>query len=121
MLVEVLDSEVLSAVLDVSHTRWAALVREASGFALAARSRAGDALPSAVNKESDDLLHKHTYYCSLVVPKTAARRVRGYFGRGVGYVFFSGLVEASFTRACELGGINLLLSAGQVSCSPAMP
>ncbi len=113
MLVEVLDSEVLAAVLDVSYTRWPLWFVKLPDSLWPHAQELAMRFPSAVNKESDNLLHKHTYYCSLVVPNNGCTACAGdILDRGVGYVFFSGFVEASITRACELGGINVLLSAG---------
>lgn len=112
-LVEVLDSELLSTVLGNSQITWplwfVKLPRPLWPHAQELAMR----FPRAINRESDDLLHKHTYYCSLVVPNDGcAERAGDIVRRGVGYVFFSGFVESSITRACELGGINLLLRAG---------
>jgi len=111
-LVEVLDSRVLSAVLDVSHTMWPLWFVKLPDSLWQHAKELAMRFPDAVNRESDDLLHKHTYYCSLVPNDGCTAGAWDILDRGVGYVFFTGFVESSITRACELGGINLLLRAG---------
>ena len=112
-LVELLDSKFLSTVLDDSYSMWPLWFVKLPGQLWPHAHELAMRFPCSINRESDDLLHKHTYYCSFVLPNDSCTDSAGdIMNRSVGYVFFSGFVESSITRACEVGGINLLLRAG---------
>lgn len=119
MLVEVLDSRRLSGLLDASQTMWPLWFVKLPHLLWPHAQELAMHFPNAINRESDDLLHNHTYYCSLVVPpdKRADQTRHDLYkpDEGVGFVFFSGFVHRSIDAACELGGINVLLRAGSTA------
>lgn len=118
-LVEALDSTSLSSVVDASQVAWPLWFVKLPHALWPHAPELAMRFPDAINLESDDLLHKYTYYCSLVVPqgegKDRARSECSVMDEAVGYVFFSGFVRPSITAACELGGLNLILRTGATS------
>ncbi len=118
-LVELLDSTCVAPLVPGQQTAWPLWFVKLPYSLWRYAHRLAMRFPDAVNRESDDLLYRHTYYCSLVVPCAGeADPTKSEFSvldEGVGYVFFSGFVTSSVNAACERGGINILLKAGSTA------
>jgi len=114
MLVEVLDSEVLSAVLDVSHTRWPLWFVKLPDSLWPHAQELAMRFPAQTTK-------KATICCLSTLTTAPCRpkqRLHGVCGdildRGVGYVSLADSSKLQITRACELG------ASISVECRPSV-